>query len=61
MVVPEKILMKKIKRREKVKKLLAANKQAEKRTDEGTSNEQSQSMPLIIFTFPTSWSLFDVS
>lgn len=61
MVVPEKILMKKIKRREKVKKLLAANKQAEKRTDEGTSNEQSQSMPLIIFTLPTSWSLFDVS
>lgn len=34
MVIPEKILMKKIKKREKVKKLLATNKQTEKRTDE---------------------------
>lgn len=34
MVVPEKILMKKIKKREKVKKLLAANKQAGKGPDE---------------------------
>lgn len=34
MVVPEKILMKKIKKREKVKKLLATNKQTGKRIDE---------------------------
>lgn len=49
MVVPEKILMKKIKRREKVKKLLAANKQAEKRTDEETSNDHSQGMCITHF------------
>lgn len=34
MVVPEKILMKKIKKREKVKKQLAASKQVDKTTDE---------------------------
>lgn len=33
MVVPEKILMKKIKKREKVKKQLAANKQAKESTE----------------------------
>lgn len=34
MVVPEKILMKKIKKREKVKKQLAANKQRNQNVDE---------------------------
>lgn len=42
MVVPEKILMKKIKKREKMKKQLVANKQAGKLTDEETSNEHSE-------------------
>lgn len=37
MVVPEKILMKKIKKREKVKKQLIANKQAKTCTDESES------------------------
>lgn len=49
MVVPEKILMKKIKKREKVKKLLAANRQTEKRTDEPTE-EHSKGMTLNIYT-----------
>lgn len=41
MVVPEKILMKKIKKREKVKKQLVANKQQAKNANE-TSIEQPQ-------------------
>lgn len=39
MVVPEKILMKKIKKREKVKKQLAANKQVAKNTEETSADE----------------------
>lgn len=41
MVVPEKILMKKIKKREKVKKQLVASKQKAKNADE-TSIENSE-------------------
>lgn len=42
MVVPEKILMKKIKKREKVKKQLAANKQGPKATQKETSVEETK-------------------
>lgn len=47
MVVPEKILMKKIKKREKMKKQLVANKQAGKSKaddDDDVSNEHSECM-----------------
>lgn len=52
MVVPEKILMKKIKKREKVKKQLIASKQAKISTeDESTENFDSELKMISTYIF----------